>query len=228
MNSRKVVFGMGALLLVAVSALLPFHFASGQSSNGNHGASISGGACSAAGNTYFAAAGSTLSCDTSITDNGSGTLTASQFVSNVATGTAPFTVSSTTNVVNLNASSLSGKTFANPGVLGSTTPGGVIGTSLQSRGTTFTTNAGCGEGTLTGGAAAGKITTAGQTSCTDIITIGAGATAPTNGYQCTFTDLTTAADAANPHQTATTTTTVTWVSGTIVAGDVISFACIGY
>lgn len=96
---------------------------------------------------------------------------------------------------------------------------------VQISGTTFTTNAGCGEGALVGGVSAGKITTAGQTSCTDIITI---ATAATNGWQCTFTDLTTAADAASPHQTATTTTTVTWVSGTIVAADVIQFACTAY
>jgi hypothetical protein len=36
------------------------------------------------------------------------------------TGTAPFTVASTTNVANLNASSLSGATFASPGAIGST------------------------------------------------------------------------------------------------------------
>jgi len=42
--------------------------------------------------------------------------------STVATGTAPFTVASTTNVANLNASSLSGATFAAPGPIGSTTP----------------------------------------------------------------------------------------------------------
>jgi hypothetical protein len=38
--------------------------------------------------------------------------------STIATGTAPFTVASTTNVANLNASSLSGATFAAPGAIG--------------------------------------------------------------------------------------------------------------
>ena len=41
--------------------------------------------------------------------------------STLATGTAPFTVASTTNVANLNASSLNGATFAAPGAIGSGT-----------------------------------------------------------------------------------------------------------
>lgn len=42
--------------------------------------------------------------------------------STLATGTAPLTVASTTNVANLNASTLSGKTHADPGPIGSGTP----------------------------------------------------------------------------------------------------------
>ena len=42
--------------------------------------------------------------------------------STIATGTAPLVVASTTNVVNLNASSLSGATFAAPGTIGGGTP----------------------------------------------------------------------------------------------------------
>jgi hypothetical protein len=45
----------------------------------------------------------------------------STVTSTIATGTAPFTVTSTTNVANLNASSLNGATFAAPGSIGSTT-----------------------------------------------------------------------------------------------------------
>jgi len=107
------------------------------------------------------------------------------------------------------------------------TSGKVKAAGYMSVGATFTTNAGCGEGTLTGGATAGRITTSGQTSCTDVITMGNSASAP-NGWQCSFTDLTTIGDVTNPHMTATSQTTVTWASGTIVSGDVISFACIGY
>jgi hypothetical protein len=44
-----------------------------------------------------------------------------QITSTIAIGTAPFIVASTTNVANLNASSLNGSTFAAPGALGSTT-----------------------------------------------------------------------------------------------------------
>jgi hypothetical protein len=42
-----------------------------------------------------------------------------QLTSTVTTGTAPFVVASTTNVTNLNASSLNGATFASPGTIGS-------------------------------------------------------------------------------------------------------------
>jgi trimeric autotransporter adhesin len=45
-----------------------------------------------------------------------------QITSTQATGSAPFVVASTTNVANLNASSLNGATFAAPGAIGGTTP----------------------------------------------------------------------------------------------------------
>lgn len=48
--------------------------------------------------------------------------TTKQLVSTVAAGTAPLVVTSTTNVPNLNASTLSGATFAAPGAIGLTTP----------------------------------------------------------------------------------------------------------
>lgn len=57
------------------------------------------------------------------TVSASSTITGTQLISTVAIGTAPFTVTSTTNVANLNASSLQGNTFAAPGTIGSGTPG---------------------------------------------------------------------------------------------------------
>ena len=45
----------------------------------------------------------------------------SQLTSTLVTGTAPLVVASTTNVLNLNASSLNGATFAAPGAIGGTT-----------------------------------------------------------------------------------------------------------
>lgn len=56
-------------------------------------------------------------------------------ISSVATGTAPFTVASTTNVPNLNASSLNGATFAAPGAIGATTPSTGAFTTLSASGT---------------------------------------------------------------------------------------------
>lgn len=101
-------------------------------------------------------------------------------------------------------------------------------TDYISAGTKFTTNAGCGEsaGTTTGGATAGKFTTAGSTSCTSIVTFGNTATAP-NGWACYAHDLTTTGDYNNP-RTSSNGTTLTIVTGTIVASDVIEFGCVGY
>lgn len=65
----------------------------------------------------------------------SGSVTSTtQFVSTVTTGTAPMSVASTTNVANLNASSLSGKTFAAPGAIGGTTPGSAAHTTISATG----------------------------------------------------------------------------------------------
>lgn len=55
--------------------------------------------------------------------------------STATTGTAPFTVASTTNVANLNASSLNGATFAEPGAIGGTTAAAGTFTNLSSTGT---------------------------------------------------------------------------------------------
>jgi len=55
--------------------------------------------------------------------------------STLATGTAPFTVASTTNVANLNASSLNGATFAAPGSIGSGTAGSGAFTTLSASST---------------------------------------------------------------------------------------------
>jgi hypothetical protein len=63
------------------------------------------------------------------------TLAASgQITSTVSTGTAPFVVSSTTNVANLNASSLNGATFAAPGPIGSTTASSGAFTTVSASG----------------------------------------------------------------------------------------------
>lgn len=64
-----------------------------------------------------------------------------QITSTLATGTAPLVVASTTNVANLNASSLSGATFAAPGPIGSGTPGTGAFTTLSAGSGKFTVDA---------------------------------------------------------------------------------------
>jgi len=64
-----------------------------------------------------------------------------QIISTITTGTAPFSVASTTNVANLNASSLNGATFASPSAIGSTAASTGAFTTLSASGQTTLTNA---------------------------------------------------------------------------------------
>ena len=65
--------------------------------------------------------GPTLTTPNNGAATGSSLNVSGQLTSTVATGTAPLVVTSTTNVANLNASTLNGYTFANPGTIGNTT-----------------------------------------------------------------------------------------------------------
>ena len=66
-------------------------------------------------------------------DSADAAITALTIQSTQTTGTAPFTVASTTNVPNLNASSLGGATFAAPGAIGGTTPAAGTFTTLTGK-----------------------------------------------------------------------------------------------
>ena len=73
-------------------------------------------------------------------DIGAYSLRATQFTSDIADGTAPFVVTSTTNVANLNASTLGGADFASPGAIGGTaasagTFAALIGTTISASST---------------------------------------------------------------------------------------------
>ena len=61
--------------------------------------------------------------------NAGSSISGTTLISTVSTGTAPLTVSSTTNVANLNASTVNGFTFANPGAIGSGTAATTIAAS---------------------------------------------------------------------------------------------------
>jgi hypothetical protein len=98
------------------------------------GATIGSNALAITGTFAFSAGGSFGGALTGIT-----TLSASgQITSTVSTGIAPFVVASTTNVANLNASSLSGATFAAPGPIGSGTASTGAFTTLASTAHTIT------------------------------------------------------------------------------------------
>ena len=71
-------------------------------------------------------------------DIGAYEMRALTFESDQATGTAPFTVASTTNVANLNASSLGGATMAEPGAIGGTTAAAGTFTALVATSGDFT------------------------------------------------------------------------------------------
>lgn len=83
----------------------------------------------ASGGIRFDAAGNTMDFYGASTFHSA--ITAPSFTSTVATGTAPFSVTSTTVVPNLNVSGLLGGTWASPGAIGSTTPSSIAGTSLK-------------------------------------------------------------------------------------------------
>lgn len=67
-------------------------------------------------------------------------ISATVLTSTVAVGTAPIVVTSTTNVANLNASSLGGATFAAPGAIGGTTASAITGTTITGTDTTEATS----------------------------------------------------------------------------------------
>jgi hypothetical protein len=126
-----------------------------------------------------------------------------QLTSTVATGTSPIVVSSTTNVANLNASSLSGATFPAPGPIGSTTAS--TGKFTTVNGNTITT----GTGTLT--LAAAKTVTINNT-----LTL-----AGTDATTITFPSTSSTVARTDAGQTFTGAQTVT---GTITASSGVIFS----
>jgi hypothetical protein len=110
------------------------------------------------------------------------------------------------------------------------TSGKVKAAAYISAGTTFTTNGGCSETSLTGGASAGAFTI-GANGCSVVVTMGNSAAAP-HGWACWANDQTTAnvtQASAGMRQTATGSTTATFTLGTVPqVSDVIVFSCTGY
>jgi hypothetical protein len=93
-------------------------------------------------------------------------------------------------------------------------------------GTTFTSNGGLDEGTLLGGATAGKFTTSTLTTGSTVITMGNSATAP-HGWRCSASDITHPLDIVIGTSLSVTQCTLT-VAVAITLNDVIEFSAIGY
>jgi hypothetical protein len=104
------------------------------------------------------------------------------------------------------------------------TANGLATSAVVSTGTKFTAS-GCSNSTTVGGATAGRFTSPTTGPCTVTITMGSGDTAP-NGWACFASDQTTPANLYDQKSGGSTTTAV--LSGSTLAGDVISFGCIGY
>ena len=164
-----------------------------------------------------------------------GIITASRLVSNVAIGTAPLTVTSTTQVANLNVATAGLATFATTAnaVAGANVSGqvsnalvaGTVYTNAQPNITSVGTLTSL---TVTGNAAAGNLTTAGQ-----LVSSIATGTAPlvvtstttvANLNVAVSTTAGTVTTAAQPNITSVGTLTVLTVSGQITNGNITTGA----
>jgi hypothetical protein len=160
--------------------------------------------------------------------------------STIATGTAPFTVASTTNVANLNASSLGGATFAAPGAIGGTTASTGKFTTLTETALLISNAAptiSSGFGTTpsissNNGTAAFRVNVGtGGTATSGVI----GLPAATTGWNCWANDITTNASFV-VGQTASTTTTATLANYSRTTGasiawtasDILAVSCFAY
>lgn len=153
--------------------------------------------------------------------------------STVATGTAPFTVTSTTNVANLNASSLNGATFASPGAIGSSSASTGAFTTITAT-TSIKASGTGGVGYNTGGGAGSTVTqltsrTTGVTinTPTGAITLFSAAGSGT-GASFTVTNSSVAAtDVVVVNAKSGTNTYLTWITAVATGSFQITFATTG-
>src|SRR5208283_4595673 len=92
-------------------------------------------------------------------------------------------------------------------------------------GSTFSSNSGCSESSLIGGASAGKFTVGTSSACAIVLTMGNGASAA-HGWSCWANDETHVPTVAI-RETGSSTTSVSLLM-TVTGRDVIDFGCVGY
>jgi len=147
-------------------------------------------------------------CGTNATIASTGAFSGTTFTSTVSTGTAPFTVTSTTQVANLSAASLGGATFAAPGAIGGTTPSTAAFTTI-----TAGVNGGTG----------GQLTLNGATSGSSVLSVTAAGTTLNLGSANAYVTTAGALTVASCSGCASLSFPLT-VSGTTTSGGIPYFS----
>lgn len=132
--------------------------------------------------------------------------TTGQITSTLATGSAPFIVASTTQVLNLNASQLVGATWAAPAAIGSSTP--AAGTFSALRNTGLSTG-------LVLGSSASNMTTYGGAACTNQFVRGLNASGAPTCATVGSSDLAASLSLTTPNIGVASATSLSTTSGSI-------------
>jgi hypothetical protein len=182
------------------------------------------------GSTFVMQATPTLTTPNIGAATGTSLSVSGSLTSTVATGTAPLVVTSTTNVANLNASSLSGATFASPGPIGSGTASTGAFTTLSASSTvTFsgtTTNIAATSqtsGTITFGGTAGTgALTFGSSTATQTTNIATGVTAAASTKTVNIGTSSAASSTTTIAIGSTSGTSTTTMNGTVTLANALA------
>jgi hypothetical protein len=197
----------GAITSTLVTGTAPFTVASSTAVANLNASLLLGGTWASPGAIGGTAPGS--ASFTTVSVNG-------QITSTLATGTPPLVIASTTNIPNLNASSLNGATFAAPGGIGGGTPGTIAATTLSTTSIAIS-GLSANQNVYTG--ASGLLSTSATWTFTPTAGLALAPTAVATGAQTAFQIL----GAANTGQTSGTEVidfkvnlnrTVTWATST--------------
>jgi hypothetical protein len=143
------------------------------------------------------------------------------FLYGAASATYAWTSNAISNGLDTGLSRTAGAVIAAGNGSQGDTSGKFKAAGYMSVGTTFTSNGGCTESALTGGATAGSFTVGQNTACTIVITMGNSATAP-HGWTCTAYDET-GVPAVAIRQTGHAATSCSLLM-TVATNDVIVFS----
>jgi hypothetical protein len=173
---------------------------------------------------YYAAAGGSTVCGptSGLVYNGTNTLTIGGV--GLGTGTALFGGNTSgSGSIGCSSATCPALTTSLALFVGAGGVKAVAASGFESQGTTYTSNAGCAETALLGGASFGKFASGTTGACTTTITMG-NALTTTNGWVCLVYDESTGALGTT---TGSTTTTATLTVAT-TSGNTVKFLCGGF